>query len=173
MEVTHRLLRGSLLEDQVWQSQSAGGKDVTFEVRDKVWLWTRHFGTTRPSKKIDYKRTGPYTASTIMNKNVYKLDLPKTMWNHNVFHVSQLEHYTPPVVGQPSSESHPEIVNDSEEWQVERILDSEHRYRKLYYLIQWAEFNHIHTSWERLENLENTRALIDEFHRDHPNKPRR
>jgi len=92
MEETHRLLRQSLLEAQARQSKDAGRKDVTFEVGNKVWLSTRHFRTTRPSKKLDYKRTGPYTISKIIIKNAYKLDLPKTMRNHNVFHVLQLDH---------------------------------------------------------------------------------
>jgi hypothetical protein len=95
------------------------------------------------------------------------------MRNHNVFHVWQLDLYTPPVIGQPSSEPHPVIVDDLEEWEVERILDSKQHHRKLHYLRQWARYNHIRTSWESLENLENARELIDEFHRDHPNKPRR
>jgi hypothetical protein len=111
--------------------------------------------------------------SKIINKHAYKLDMPKTMRNHNVFHVSQLDHYTPPVVGQPSSEPHPVIVEDSEEWEVERILDSKQLYRKLHYLVRWAGYSHIRTSWEPFENLENARELIDEFHRDQLNKPRR
>jgi hypothetical protein len=60
----------------------------------------------------------------IINKNSYKLDMPKTMRNPNVFHVSQLDHYTPPVIGQPSLQPNPVIVDDSEEWEVEQILDS-------------------------------------------------
>jgi hypothetical protein len=43
LEVTHRLLRESLLETNVRQSQYAGRKDVTFKVGNKVWLLTRHF----------------------------------------------------------------------------------------------------------------------------------
>jgi len=146
---------------------------VTFEVGSIVWLSTQHFRTTRPSKKLDYKRTGPYMVSKIINKNAHKLDLPKTMQNHNVFHMLQLDHYTPPVGGQPSSEQHPVIFDDSEEWEVELILDSKQRYWKLQYVIQWARYNHIRTSWEPLENLDNARELIDDFHRNHPNKPRR
>jgi len=46
------------------------------------------------------------------------------MRNHNVFHVSLLDLYTRPITGQPPSEPHPVIVNDSEEWEVHRILDS-------------------------------------------------
>jgi len=116
MEVTHRLLRESLLEAQVRQSKYAGGKDVTCDVGNKVWLSTRHFRTTRPSKKLEYKHTEPYMVSKIISKTAYKLDLPKTKRNHNVFHVSQLDHDTLPVPGQPSSEPHPVIVDDSEEW---------------------------------------------------------
>jgi hypothetical protein len=115
MEETHRLLRKSLLKAQVLQSKYAGGKDVTFEVRNTVWLLTRHFQTTRPSIKLNSKPSGPYTVSKIINENAYKLDLPKTMRNHNVFLVSQLDHFTLLVVGQPSSEPHHIIVDDSKE----------------------------------------------------------
>jgi hypothetical protein len=86
------------------------------------------------------------------------------MRNHNVFLVSQLDHYTPPVVGQQSSEPHPVIVDNSEEWAVERIVDSKQRYRKIHYLVQWAGYSHIRTSWEPFETLEKARELIDEFH---------
>jgi len=63
MEETHRLLQENFLEAQVWQLQYASGKDVSFKVGDKVWLSTQHFQTTRLSKKLDYKRTGPYPVS--------------------------------------------------------------------------------------------------------------
>jgi len=78
-EETHRLLKDNLLEAQARRSKYACGKEMTFAVGDTVWLSTRNFRTTRPSKKLDYKRTGPYTVSKIINKNAYKLGLPKTM----------------------------------------------------------------------------------------------
>ena len=108
--------------------------------------------------------TVPYTVSKISNKNAYKLDLLKTMRNHNMSHVSQLDHYTPQVVGQTSSEPHPVIVNDLEEWEVKQILDSNLYYPMLHNLIEWGGYNHIHTTWEPLENLENARKLINEWH---------
>jgi len=100
LEETHRLLKQNLLEAQTRQSKYAGGKEMTCRVGDKVCLSTGNFRTTRQSKKLDYKRTGPYTVIKIINENAYKLDLPKTMRNHNVFHVSQLNWYTRPVTGQ-------------------------------------------------------------------------
>jgi len=171
LEETHRVLRGNLLEAQGKQTKYAGGKEITFEVEDRVSLSTRHFRTNRPWKKLDYKRAGPYTVSKTINENAYKLDMPKTMLNHNVFHVSLLDRYTPPTIGQPSSEPHPVIVDDSEQWEVDRILDSKRCYRKLHYLVQWAGYRHVRTSWEPAANLENTRELVEEFHQKHPWKP--
>jgi len=152
----------------------AGGNEITFKVGDRVWLSAKHFRTTRPSKKLDNKRAGPYTVSKIINQNAYKLDLTKTMRNHNVFHISQLDRYTPPFVGQPLSEPLPKIVDELgvEEWEVDRILDSKRRYRKLHYLVQWAGYSHIRTSWEPADNLEHAQELVYEFHRKHPGKPR-
>jgi hypothetical protein len=166
LEETHRILRENILDAQELQTKYAGGKQITFEVGDRVWLSTKHFRTTRPSKKLDYKRAGPYTVSKIINQNAYKLDLPKTMRNHNVFHVSQRDRYTPPVVGQPPSEPRLTIVDEpgDEEWEVDRIFDSKQRYRKLHYLVQWAGYSHVRMSWEPAENFENAQELVDQFH---------
>jgi len=175
LEETHRVLRENLVEAQKLQSKYAGGKEITFKVGDKVWLSTKHLRTTRPSKKLDYKRTGPYTVSRIINKNAYKLHLPNTMRNHNVFHVSLLDRYAPPVAGQPPSEPQLTIVDDAgeQEWEVERILDAKLCYRKLHYLVQWAGYSHVRTSSERAENLENALEVVDDCHLTHPEKPRR
>jgi hypothetical protein len=78
---------------------------------------------------FDYKRTGPYTVSKIIKMNAYKQDFPSMLRNHSVFHVSLLDRYTPPVGGQTSSEPHLMIVEETEEWEVERILDSRQRNR--------------------------------------------
>jgi hypothetical protein len=157
LEDTHQVLRKNILEAQKRQSKYAGGKEITFKVGDKVWLSTKHLWTTRPVKNLDYKRTGLYMVNRFINKNAYKLDLPNTMRNHNVFHISLLDRYAPPVAGQPLSELQPTIVDDSgeQEWEVEQILDVKLRYRKLHSLVQWLGYSHIRSSWEPAENLAN------------------
>lgn len=67
----------------------------------------------------------------IINNNVYQLDLPSTMHNNNVFHVSLLDHYTTQGRVQLSTGLLPVIVNEREEWGVKTILDSQHHYRKV------------------------------------------
>ena len=120
LEETHRILRENFLKAQQKKKKYAGCKQIIFEVGDQVWLSTKHFRTTRPSKKLDYKRTGPYTVSRVINKNASKFDLLNTMRYHNVFHVSLLDRYAPPGTGQPPSEPQPTIVEDAgeQEWEV-------------------------------------------------------
>jgi len=60
------------------------------------------------------------------------------------------------------------IVEETDEWEVSRILDSRQRYRKLHYLIQWEGYHHIRTSWELMELLENAQDLVDQFHQQRP-----
>ena len=133
----HERLRENLLIEQDLQTRHTGGKGMKFDVGDMVWLATRHIRTTRPSKKLDYKRTGPFKVSQVINDNTYIHDLPTTMRIHNVFHVSLLDRYMPPVKGQHVAEPQPTIVGDvNKQYEVERILDSKRRYRKLYYHVQ-------------------------------------
>jgi len=169
---THRTLRENILDTQQRQTKYAGGKEITFDIGDKVWLFTRDFRTTGPSKKLDYKRAGLYTVSNVINRNANKLNLPKTMRNHNVFHVSQLNRYTPPVSGQLPNQPLPMIVDNSEEWEVDGILDCKRRYRKVHYLVQWAENRYVCMSWEPAEKLRNAQEQVEEFHHSHPGTPR-
>jgi len=168
-------MRESIIEAQEHQSKYASGKEMTFEVGDKVWLSAKHIQTARPSKKLDYNRLGPFKVTKVINRNAYCLGLPYSMKVHNVFHVSLLDRYVGPVPGQQPSDPPPAITAENpedEEWEVERVLDSRKRYRRLWYLVQWAGHNYVNTSWEPAENLENAPDLVADFHRDNPAKPR-
>jgi hypothetical protein len=93
--------------------------------------------------------------------------------------VSLLDVYRPPVIGQPPAEPLPAISADDpemEEYEVERILDSRARgrgrKRRIEYLVQWAGYAYISTTWEPSEKVENCAELVDEFHAANPSKPR-
>jgi hypothetical protein len=86
---------------------------MTFEVGGKVWLSAKHIQTARPSKKLDYKRLGPFKVTKVINRNAYRLELPYSMKVHNVFHVSLLDRYSGPVPGQQPSDP-PPCVNRRE-----------------------------------------------------------
>jgi hypothetical protein len=65
----------SILEAQAHQTRYAGGKEMVFEVGDKVWLSAKHIQTARPSKKLHYKRLGPFKMTKVINRNAYRLEL--------------------------------------------------------------------------------------------------
>jgi len=66
-----------------------------------------------------------------------------------------------------------EVDNSAEEeWEIEWLLDSSLGYRNLFYLVQWAGYNSLRTSWEPVQNLGYAKEQVDEFLRDQPNKPR-
>jgi hypothetical protein len=97
LQAARNRLRESILEAQERQTRYADGKEMTFEVGDKVWLSAKHIQTARPLKKLDYKRLGPFKVTKVINRNAYRLELPYSMKVHNVFHVSLLDRYVSPV----------------------------------------------------------------------------
>ena len=92
--------------------------------------------TERPNKKLDWKRFGPYTITERIGTQAYRLALPKSMKIHPVFHTILLERYKPSIIpGQTQEPPPPIIIDDTHEYEVERILDSKILHRRLFYLV--------------------------------------
>jgi hypothetical protein len=133
---TYERLRWNLLDAQHRQTKYARGKEMVFEIGNKVWLSMKNVWSTRPAKKLDYMRIGLFEVSKIISNKAYKLDLRKTMRVHDVFDVLLFDWYKPPITGQHPPEPQLTIVENNEEWEVEQILGSKRRYRKLHYHLQ-------------------------------------
>ena len=59
---------------------------------DKVYLISRNLRTKRPSKKLDFRKVGPFRVDEQISDNNYRLSLPATMrLRTHVFHISMLE----------------------------------------------------------------------------------
>lgn len=148
--------------------REAGG----FKVGDKVWLDGRNVKTVRPAKKLDDRWFGPFSIHKVVNRNAYHLKLPRNFRRvHPVFHVSLLRRWTPDsIIERPRpTRPEPEIAEDGKpEYEVEDILDSRIRYRKLQYLVRWKGYGPEENSWEPVDNLAGAPELISEFHEKHP-----
>jgi hypothetical protein len=91
LQAARNRLRESILKAQERQTRYAGGKEMTFQVGDKVWLSAKHIQTARPSKKLDYTRLGPFKVTKVINRSAYRLEFPYSMKVLSVFHVSLLD----------------------------------------------------------------------------------
>ena len=67
--------------------------DPSLKSGDMVWLLPRNIHTSRPSKKLDWKKIGPFKIIAKIGSNTYKLDLPPSIKIHNTFNISLLEPY--------------------------------------------------------------------------------
>ena len=67
--------------------------DPKFKSGDMVWFLPPKVMTMRLSKKLDYKKMGPFKMIQKVGSNSNKLDLPASMPTHNTFHISLLEPY--------------------------------------------------------------------------------
>jgi len=144
-----------------------------FEIGDQVWLLRRNIATTRPSNKLDYKRLGPFPITAKIGKAAFRLQLPSSMKIHPVFHVSLLEPFhANDIPGRVQDPPPPVIIDGQEEFEVEAVLDSRVRYRKVQYLVHWKDWPISSRTWEPPEHLANAQDLIEVFHRAYPRKPR-
>jgi hypothetical protein len=176
MHEVHERLVENVVRAQNYQAKyyDAKHKPVELEPGDMVWLNSVNISTSRPSKKLDWKRLGPYKVIKRIGLQAYQLALPPTMRHlHDVFHVSLLDpvkstshapHSLPPA---PPALY---VKDDHDYFEIEDVLDSKRENRRLYYLIKWKGFPDSENSWEPLTNIP-ARGLVKEFHRRHPGKP--
>jgi hypothetical protein len=108
--------------------------EPTLKKGDKVYLLRRNINTKRPSDKLDHKKLGPFKISEVVGPVNYRLELPRTMNIHPVFHISLLEPAPPGAPNAPYIEIEP--VNLNAEYEVEEILDQKYIREKLHYLIK-------------------------------------
>lgn len=156
-------------------TESDDRADVPFQVGDKVWLSAKHIRTQRPSKKLDWKRLGPYLITKQIGKVAFRLKLPKSMKVHDVFHASLLSMHWENTIPGHSFDVPPAVVTEDgeEEFEVEQILDSRKYRRQLQYLVKWVGYLPSEQSWEPAFSLTNSQELIDDFHLAHPDAIRK
>ena len=102
----------------------------------------------------------------------YRLDLSDTLSGlHNVFHVDKLYPYRGNEVnGEIPEEPAPIYLEeeDEPEYEVDKILDSRIRWRRIEYLVSWKGYDASHNSWEPVKNLARAKRSITAFHKKHP-----
>jgi hypothetical protein len=86
-------------------------------------LNSKFIETTRPSKKLDFKRLGPFQIIESLNATSFRLQLPTEMKIHPVFHCSLFEPYNPSkIANRRTPPPQPVIVENSTKYVVKKIL---------------------------------------------------
>ena len=122
-------------------------------------------GPTTP--KLMPRWIGPLTVVKAVGPVAYRLDLPKNMRIHPVFHVQLLKAYKSDDRHQPPPL--PILVEDGFDWfQVEHVcMHREQRWGKTKkkvrrsYLVKWLGYGDEHSSWEPEPNL--NAACLQEY----------
>jgi hypothetical protein len=89
---------------------------------------------------------------------------------HDVFHVNLLEPAsTDPLPGQTTPNPPPVEIDGEKEWEVETVLSSRLKYRKIYYTIRWKG------DWEDLKepvgNVQNVTEKVAEYYAKYLDRP--
>lgn len=143
-----------------------------FKINDLVWLSSKFINTTRPSKKLDLKRLGPFKILEKIGSSAFRLELLPEMKIHNVFHISLLDpHHANNIPNRTQPPPPPITIEGQPEWEIEQILDSRIHGGALQYKIHWKGYDRSHASWEPPSNLSNSQESIKQFHLQNPNRP--
>ena len=117
---------------------------------DLVWLEGKNLRTAQPTPKLGARRHGPFKVVQVMSPINYHLELP-TQWSiHPVFHIDLLTPYRETIThGANYQRPPPDLVDNAEEYEVEKVLDSRlfGRRRRLQYLVKWKGYPDSDNMW--------------------------
>jgi hypothetical protein len=149
-----------------------------YQVGDLVILNGRNIQTRRPSRKLDHKNHGPFQIEKIVSPLAVKLTLPRKWKIHNVFHVSLLEPYRAGNLRGPVDPSkvlrEADDIEQSEEYDVEEVMGSIKKGRRILYLVKWLDYPD-RKDWteEPFDNFSlGGLDKLREFHKRNPDAPR-
>ena len=131
-----------------------------FSIGQKVWLEGRNLKLPY-NKKITTKREGPFQITEVLPPINYRLKLPDGWKQHDVFHAGLLTPYKENGTHGPNfTRPPPDIIEDKEEWEVERILRHKGT-KKIMYQVKWTGYEEL--TWEPEANLTHAAELITDY----------
>ena len=112
--------------------------------------------TNRRHPKTLTKAVWTLQGSCQISHVAYRINLPDHWKIHNVFHASLLTPYWETKEHGPNFlKPPPDIIDNSLEWEVEKILKQQEfsRWKKKQYLVRWKGYSLAHDSWVNQEDM--------------------
>jgi len=119
------------------------------------------------SEKLTKCFVGPYKVKGIVLSNTIELELPKSIKIHPIVNISRVRLYKPQMEGQKKIPPKPVIIEEEEEFKVEKILNKRTVRGKEKFLVRWKGYTVEEDIWESRKNLKNIKELVKEFEREY------
>jgi len=135
------------------------------KVGDHVWLENKNIHLNRLSKKLDNKRYRPFKISKDIGSGAFELELPEGWMIHNVFNEDLLTQYVEPKFqGQHKNPAPPPtIINEEEEYEVEKVWKHRTQGRGMQYLVHWKGYGDEHDQWIAESGLLHAKQAIKNY----------
>uniref|UniRef100_A0A8C6NU91 Gypsy retrotransposon integrase-like protein 1 n=1 Tax=Nothobranchius furzeri TaxID=105023 RepID=A0A8C6NU91_NOTFU len=144
-----------------------------YKVGDRVWLSSADLPLKGGARKMQPRFIGPFPITKVINPVAVRLELPRALRVHPVFHVSKLKpERLCPLQTPPAVPPAPRIVDGGPVYSVNKLLASRRVGRGVQYLVDWVGYGPADRQWVPERHIL-SRDLIDQFHREHPTQPRR
>ena len=113
-----------------------------------MWLDARHIKTTRPARKLDWKKLGPFPVKQAVGSHAYELDVPPDIKIHPVQPVSLLLPVAEdPLPGQIVPPPPPvEMEGEEPKYHVEAVEDFRMFRKTMQYRVRWLGWPSL--TWE-------------------------
>ncbi len=116
------------------------------------------------SKKLSNKLIEFFHIQKSVDKQTYHLDLSIIYRIHSVFHVFLLKSYNHKLNDDSILDYLVfKLIDDEQEWKIEKILQKRKRKRILYYKIQWKKYLIEYNQWILSEDMKDVSKLIKAF----------
>ncbi len=135
-----------------------------FNVNDLIMLSAKNLKQKKLSKKLLNKIIKFFHIQKLINKQTYHLDLSIIYKVHSIFYVFLLKSYNCRL-NDDSILNYLilKLIDDEQEWKIEKILQKWKRKRILYYKIQRKEYLIEYNQWILSEDMKNVLKLIKAF----------
>lgn len=124
----------------------------------------RHGYQLPRSSKLSVIKMGPYPIKRRVGELAYELELPAHTKIHPVISCIHLEQYVEDPYQRQIPQPTPIVVNDEQEWTIEKLVKQRGAGRNKEILVRWKGFDE--ETWEPRANLEkDVPALMEKFDR--------
>ena len=166
--------RETLFKAQARQAEQANRqrREPDFGVGDRVFIIKRTTLTDRPSSKLDYPMTrGHYEILESLGNDSFRLRVPENWQGRDVYHADRLRKYpNNPLPGQAAENPEGELLGESLEYEVEKVLTSQSHYKKLQYRVAWKGWDLEDDKWYYADDFKNAATLLKAYHDEYPEK---